>query len=153
VSHHPARFRQPAGSWRIGKVSGGRGSTDGLVVRANVGAGCLIDGGMVVRSILSERVTVRTGAVVSDSVLLPGVVVGEDARLHRTVVTEGCSVPAGVRMGVAETEDTIPCLRTEGGVRVLTQADVDRWQPDARRRRASAPLAAGAFSAPAASNA
>jgi glucose-1-phosphate adenylyltransferase len=153
VSHHPARFRQPNGAGGRDRTHRGRRSTEGLVVRANVGAGCLIDGGMVVRSILSEAVTVRTGAVVSDSVLLPGAVVGEEARLHRTIVTAGCSVPAGVRMGVAETDDTIPCLRTPGGVRVLTQADVDRWLAGVRRRRAPAPLAAGVVSAQAVSNA
>jgi glucose-1-phosphate adenylyltransferase len=152
VTHHPARFRHPAGVSFNGNVPRGRGSTEGLVVRANVGAGCVIDGGMVARSILSEEVTVRTGAVVSDSVLLPGVVVGEDARVHRTIVAADCGVPAGVRMGVAEGEDTIPCLRTPGGVRVLTQADVDRWLASVRRRRAPAPLAAGAISAPAVSN-
>lgn len=140
VSHHPVRFRQPS-SGAVGRVES-----------SNLGAGCLIDGGRVTRSILSENVTVRARAVVSDSVLLPGAVVGEGCRLHRTIVAAGCTVPGWVRMGAGQARDTIPCHTTPGGVRLLTQADVDRWLSRAPVRRAGTPLAAPGAATSVASN-
>lgn len=137
VSHHPSRFRQPLPKLATDIADFGC-RAEGFVRRSNLGAGCLINGGVVVRSILSERVTIGRAAHVSQCVVLPGAVVGEGCRLHRTIVAEGCRVPNGVRLGSTEAEDTLPCHRTAGGLRVLTQADVDRWLLDRCSQRADA---------------
>jgi glucose-1-phosphate adenylyltransferase len=56
-------------------------------------------GALVSRSVISPGVEVETNAAVYDSILMPGVRVGAGAQLRRVIVEEGVHVPAGFRVG------------------------------------------------------
>lgn len=60
--------------------------TEGSSVRGSVVAnGCVIEG-TVENSVISRNVTVRKGAIVKDSIILPGSYIGEDAKLDHVIV-------------------------------------------------------------------
>lgn len=71
---------------------------DALVASSLVSHGAVV-GGQVTRSIVSARSRVGAGAIVRDSVLLPGAVVGDGCRLDRVVVDAGHEIAAGAELG------------------------------------------------------
>ncbi len=71
----------------------------GMAVDSLVAGGCIISGATVRRSLLFSRVNVHSWAHVADSVILPGVDIGRDARLNRVIVDKNCRIPAGMEIG------------------------------------------------------
>ena len=53
--------------------------------------GCLIEG-TVENSVIGRGCVIKKGAVVKDSVILPGVVIGEDARIEAQVVDKSARI-------------------------------------------------------------
>ena len=82
LNDHPAQF--------VGE--------NGQVENSMVCNGCEIDG-KVIHSILSPGVTIGKNAEVYDSILLPDSVVGDGAVLHRVILNEKASIPAGAHVG------------------------------------------------------
>nr|WP_240901956.1 sugar phosphate nucleotidyltransferase [Wenzhouxiangella sp. XN24] len=68
---------------------------EAMVLNSLLACGARISGAHVNRSIVSRDVTIGSGSIVEDTVLLPGAVVGADCRLHQAVVDENCHVPDG----------------------------------------------------------
>jgi len=64
-----------------------------------VGAGSVV-AGHVTRSIVSTRCRVGANAVIRDSVLLPGAVVGDGCVLDKVIVDCGAAIPANTRLGM-----------------------------------------------------
>ena len=91
------------------------------VIDSLVSAGCIISGGRVVRSVLSSQVRVERDAEVADSILFPGVRVGEGARLRRTIVDRDVDIPAGACFGHDAEEDRRRVTVTPGGVAVVSR--------------------------------
>jgi glucose-1-phosphate adenylyltransferase len=77
----------------------------GVALDSMIGAGVIVSGGTVRRSVLSSGVVVHSRAVVEDSVLLDGVDVGRDAIIHRAIIDKGVKVPRGARIGVNAADD------------------------------------------------
>jgi glucose-1-phosphate adenylyltransferase len=84
-----------------------------------VGAGTIVSGGSVYRSVLSTAVRIESGAEVSDSVLLPGVRVGKGAIVRRAILDKNVVVPDGVQIGVDVALDRARYTVSSGGVVVL----------------------------------
>ncbi len=61
--------------------------------------GAIVSGGSVNRSILSYDVRVNSWANVEDCILFSGVDVGREAKLRRTIVDKGASIPPGMEIG------------------------------------------------------
>ena len=76
--------------------------------------------GHVVRSVLFSMVRVHSFASVSWSVLLPEVQVGRHARLNRTVIDRGCTIPDGMVIGETPEEDARRFYRTASGITLVT---------------------------------
>ena len=72
-------------------------------------------------SVISEGVCIHRTAEVVDSILMPGVVIGPGARVHRAILDENVRVLAGARLGY-ETSESHAFARTANGV-VVVQAD------------------------------
>jgi glucose-1-phosphate adenylyltransferase len=72
-------------------------------------------GGHVKRSIIGRGAIVEPGAVVCDSVVLPGVTVRADATVHRAVLDERTEVAAGARVGEADGEVALVGLEATVG--------------------------------------
>ena len=60
-------------------------SADASVKESVIANGCIIDG-TVEGSIIGRNVTIQKGAIVKDSIVLPGAYIGEDAKLDHVVV-------------------------------------------------------------------
>jgi glucose-1-phosphate adenylyltransferase len=84
-----------------------------------VGAGTIISGGGVYRSVVSADVQVQDAAEVSDSVLLPGVRIGKGAVVRRAILDKNVVVPDGAQIGVDLALDRARYTVSTGGVVVL----------------------------------
>jgi len=92
----------------------------GIALDSMVSSGCIVSGAQILHSILSYNVTVHTGALVQDSVVLPGVDIGQGCQLHKVVVESGCKLPAGLIVGKDPVLDGQRFYRTEQGVTLIT---------------------------------
>jgi glucose-1-phosphate adenylyltransferase len=97
----------------------------GLALDSIIGAGVIVSGGTVRRSVLSPGVVVHSRAVVEDSVLLDGVDVGRDAVIRRAIIDKGVQVPRGARIGVNPDEDRARGFTlSDNGIVVLGKGEV-----------------------------
>jgi len=72
----------------------------GTAIDSMVGAGVIVSGGTVHRSVISPGVRVHTRAVVEDSVLMHNVDIGRGAIVRRAIIDKNVRVPAGIKIGV-----------------------------------------------------
>jgi glucose-1-phosphate adenylyltransferase len=75
------------------------GDRRGAAYNSIVCQGAIISGGQVYRSIVSPGVRVHSYALVEDSILFDGVVVGRRARIRRAIIDKDVRVPAGFEIG------------------------------------------------------
>lgn len=94
----------------------------GSAVDSVVSAGCIVSGGTVRRCLLFNDVRVNSYSLVEDSILLPGVVVGRRARLHKVIVASGCKIPEGLVVGEDRELDQQRFYVSKGGVTLVTPA-------------------------------
>ncbi|HEX5065832.1 MAG TPA: glucose-1-phosphate adenylyltransferase [Myxococcota bacterium] len=88
----------------------------GLALDSIVGAGTIVSGGQLERSVCSHQVRVHSYAEVEECVLFPRVEVGRGARLRRCIVDKGVRVPAGEEIGFDPERDRKRFAVSEGGV-------------------------------------
>jgi glucose-1-phosphate adenylyltransferase len=91
-----------------------------------VGAGCLVEGSRVQGSLLSNRVHVREGSLLEDSVVLPDVEIGPGCRFRRALLARGCRIPAGLVAGEDPVEDARRFHVTQGGITLVTPTLLQR---------------------------
>ncbi|ANY05968.1 glucose-1-phosphate adenylyltransferase [Pseudonocardia sp. HH130630-07] len=91
----------------------------GIAQDSIVGAGTIISGAIVRRSVISPNVSVQGGAEVSDSVVLPGARVGRGAVVRRAILDKNVVVPDGALIGVDLALDRSRYTVSAGGVVVL----------------------------------
>ena len=75
------------------------GDRRGAAYNSIVCQGAIISGGQVYRSIVSPGVRIHSYALVEDSILFDGVVVGRNARIRRAIVDKDVRLPAGFEVG------------------------------------------------------
>ena len=92
----------------------------GAAIESVVSGGCIVSG-EVVRTMLFNNVRVHSHAHVRWSVLLPGVQVGRNARLNKTIIDRDCLIPDGMVIGEDPELDAKRFYRTEGGVTLVTR--------------------------------
>jgi len=88
-----------------------------------VGAGTIVSGGRLERTIAFTNVRVNSFSRVRDSILFPSVDVGRGARLTRCIVDKGVHIPPGEVIGEDPDRDRKRFTVSEGGVVVVTRAD------------------------------
>lgn len=91
----------------------------GIAQDSIVGAGTIISGAIVRRSVISPNVRIEAGAEVSDSVVLPGVRVGRGAVVRGAILDKNVVVPDGALVGVDLGLDRARYTVSQGGVVVL----------------------------------
>jgi len=74
----------------------------------------------VKRSVLFSGVRVNDYSVVTDSVILPQVVIGPRVKLHRVVVDKSCHIPEGMEIGFDRDKDAQRFYVTDRGVTLIT---------------------------------
>lgn len=96
----------------------------GELVDSILGAGALISGATVRRSILSSRVQVMDGATVEDAILFDHVSVGEGATLKRCIIDKGVKIPPGMKIGVDIERDRKRFTLSDAGIIVVPRLHV-----------------------------
>lgn len=81
------------------------------VTASMITEGCLIEGS-VYRSVLFYGVKAEKNTVISESVVMPNVKIGEGARIYRAIIGEGAVIQAGVTIGSPD-DDTITVIAVD----------------------------------------
>jgi glucose-1-phosphate adenylyltransferase len=115
------------------------GEREARAVDSIVSPGCIVSGGSVLRSVLSPNVFIGAGAVVEESILMPGVRVGDRSHVRRAIVDENVVIPPDMRIGCDHTLDRRHFVITEGGVVVVPEGTVLASSPTRRSANAQAP--------------
>jgi len=97
----------------------------GMAVDSLVAGGCIVSGGHVTRSLLSNRTQVHSFAEVSNAVILPDVDIARSARLTNVVVDRGVRIPPGLVVGEDPVLDAQRFRRTDKGTCLITQTMID----------------------------
>ncbi len=92
----------------------------GHAVDSLVSGGCIVSGATVRRSVLFSAVFVHEHALVEDSVVLSGAVIGAGAVLSRVVLDRRCRIPPGMRIGVDADADRKRFQVSAGGITLVT---------------------------------
>ena len=77
----------------------------GMALDSMVAEGCIVSGGCVRHSLLFNDVYVDEGALVENSVVLPGARIGAGCRLRHAVIETGCRIPDGMEIGYDREQD------------------------------------------------
>ena len=97
----------------------------GEAIESSVSAGCIISGS-VHNSLLFSNCRIHSYTEIKGAVLLPGVVVGRNARLSKVVVDRGCVIPEGMVVGEDPAEDAKRFYVSEGVVTLITPSMLAR---------------------------
>jgi glucose-1-phosphate adenylyltransferase len=71
-------------------------------------------------------VIVGHGTLVQDCVVLPGAEIGDRCNIRNAIIAAGCRIPPDTRIGLDGFEDNVPCEQTANGIRIVTQAAIER---------------------------
>lgn len=94
-------------------------SENGIAQDSIVGAGSIVAGGHVSRTVASYDVHVGTGAFVDSSVLMPTVKIGDRAVIRRAIIDKGVVVEPGAQIGVDLDRDRQRFTVTDSGIVVV----------------------------------
>ena len=92
----------------------------GMAVDSMVSGGCIISGSKIRRSLLFSNVKLRSYSEITDSVILPEVVVHRHCRLTKVMIDKGCHIPEGTVIGENPEEDAKRFYVTKQGVVLVT---------------------------------
>ncbi|MEI8395948.1 MAG: glucose-1-phosphate adenylyltransferase [Rhodospirillaceae bacterium] len=98
----------------------------GMAVDSLVSGGCIISGSLVRKSLLFSQVRVNSYCSLERAVILPECTIGRRARLTDVVVDRGCQIPDGLVVGEDPVLDAKRFYRTDNGVTLIYQDDLDR---------------------------
>ncbi len=102
-----------------------KGTETGVIVDSIVSGGCVIRGGKVIRSVLSSAVRVEPQAVVTDSILMEGVTVGEGAQIQNAIIDKQVVIPPNAKVGFdLELDRKRFAVTTSGIVMVAKRATI-----------------------------
>jgi len=83
--------------------------------------GCIISGGKVVKSVLSYNVRINSYAEVHESILMPGVNVGRNCKIKKTIIDENVIIPEGSVIGYDPVKDRRKFVVTANGITVIPE--------------------------------
>jgi glucose-1-phosphate adenylyltransferase len=93
----------------------------GAAIQSMVSGGCVVSGSYVRGSLLFSGVVVDSFSLVTDSVLLPDVTVGQNCRINRCIIDAGAVLEDGMVVGVDHDHDRERGFRvTESGLTLVT---------------------------------
>ncbi len=92
----------------------------GMAVDSMVSGGCIISGAKVEHSLLFSNVCVESYASLSETVVLPNVVIGERCQISKAIIDKGCKVPKGTLIGQDPEQDRERFYVSPGGVVLVT---------------------------------
>jgi glucose-1-phosphate adenylyltransferase len=106
------------------KLCDGSDGARAAVSNSLLGAGTIVSGGRIDRSIISPDVFVDTRADITESIIFPGVRIGPGARIHRCIIDKNVIVPADHRLGIEHDRDRERFACSDRGVFVIEKGRV-----------------------------
>lgn len=91
----------------------------GIATESLVSLGCIISGGRIHRSVLSNRVRVNSFSHIEESVLFENVVIGRHVKIRRAIIDKDVEIPSGTEIGYNLEEDRKRWFVSEGGIVVI----------------------------------
>ena len=85
-----------------------------------ISEGCIISGAQISRSLLFTNVHVNCRSRISDSLILPDTVIGEDCFINRTIIDKGVMIADGSVIGKHLSEDAKRFHVSSEGVVLVT---------------------------------
>lgn len=98
-----------------------KGKRVGAAFDSIVGAGTILSGAHMERTVCSSQVRAHSYSHIEDSVLFPRVVIGRGARLRRCIVDKGVMIPPGEVIGEDPVRDAERFAVSDGGVIVVSR--------------------------------
>ncbi|MEM6544450.1 MAG: glucose-1-phosphate adenylyltransferase [Pseudomonadota bacterium] len=95
------------------------GERRGFACDSMVSGGCIVSGSQISRSVVFSGAHTHSFSSVSDSVVLPDVVVHRHAHVHNAIIDRGCEIAEGMRIGLDPDEDRSNGFRVSAGGIVL----------------------------------
>ena len=92
----------------------------GQAIDSMVSGGCIISGATVKHSLIFSDVRVNSYTEVTDSVILPEVIIGRNCRITKSIIEKGCHIPEGTVIGEDRAEDEKRFQISSGGVVLVT---------------------------------
>lgn len=93
----------------------------GQAIDSAVSGGCIVSGAEIHRSLLFFNAVCHSYSKVSDSLILPHVSVGRRCQIHKAIIDRGCTIPAGMNIGINHEHDMASGFRiTDAGVVLVT---------------------------------
>jgi len=93
----------------------------GMAVDSMVSAGCIISGGQVDHSLLSNNVRVNSYSEIKDSVILPNVNIGRHCIIRNAIIDSDCEIPAGTQIGVDLASDMAHYYVSPNGIVLVSK--------------------------------
>ena len=91
----------------------------GIATESLVSLGCIISGGRIHRSVLSNRVRVNSFTHIEESVLFENVVIGRHVKIRKAIVDKDVEIPAGTEIGYNLEEDRKRWYVSDDGIVVI----------------------------------
>jgi glucose-1-phosphate adenylyltransferase len=93
----------------------------GMAIDSMVSGGCVISGARIRHSLLFSNVRVHSYTEITDSVILPDVEIGRNARISKAIIDRGCTIDENMVIGEDHAADKARGFRvTESGVVLVT---------------------------------
>jgi glucose-1-phosphate adenylyltransferase len=93
---------------------------EGKALDSIVSGGCIISGAAIVNSLLFSNVRVHSYSTVTDTVVLPEVVINRHCHITRAIIDRGCVLPEGTVIGEDPEEDARRFRVTPKGITLVT---------------------------------
>jgi len=93
----------------------------GSLVNSMVAGGCVIEGGLVERSILSSNVKIHNKAQIKNSIIMEGVTVGANTRIRNAIIDKEVVIPANSSIGYDLKLDKKRFVLTTSGIVIVAK--------------------------------
>ncbi|GAG73286.1 unnamed protein product, partial [marine sediment metagenome] len=101
------------------KITGIENKEKGLAISSLLADGCLIKGGKVFNSIISNDVIVNDYSDISHSIIYEGVNIGEGCKIRKAIIDKNNKIPPDTSIGYNLEDDKKKFTVSEGGVVVV----------------------------------
>lgn len=108
----------------------------GVATESLVSHGCIISGGRINRSVLSNRCRINSFSSLDECILFENVVIGRHVKIRRAIIDKDVEIPSGTQIGFDIEADRKRWFVSEGGVVVIpkrAKLDVDSMPPPSLR--------------------
>ncbi|MDP8212527.1 MAG: glucose-1-phosphate adenylyltransferase [Candidatus Zapsychrus exili] len=94
-------------------------SSRGCVINSMVSGGCVVRGGKVEKSVLSQNVVIGDKAEIKNSVIMEGVTIGEGSKIKNAIIDKEVTVPPNTTIGYDLALDKKRFILTASGIVIV----------------------------------